>query len=325
MKWRWLFVALLSCLILLGCAAAQLKPPTPAPSIAASPPSPTVSPVAPLNVSAAQLEQHLDNLNFERFTLDGRQRARDYLHQTLETYGWSVQEHAFAQGVNLWAERPGKAANPQKILLGAHYDTVSGTVGASDNATGVVILLEMARLLARESFNQTLQIVFFDQEEQGILGSAAWVANESFQKNLAGAVILDMVGFTCQTPGCQKKPEGLNVELPSDRGDFLAALGDAEHPELLEAIEKSALPDRPRILTLSIPFKGLLIPVAVRSDHVPFWLQGIGAVLITDTAFLRNPHYHQSTDTLSTLNLSFFADNAQIVANTLQTLLQKTH
>jgi hypothetical protein len=135
-------------------------------------------------------------------------------------------------------------------------------------------------------------------------------------------VILDMVGFTCQTTGCQQKPEGLNVELPSDRGDFLAALGDAEHPELLSAVEKSALPDRPKILTLSIPFKGLLVPVAVRSDHVPFWLQGIGAVLITDTAFLRNPHYHQPTDTLSTLDLPFLTDSAQIVANTLRNLLQ---
>lgn len=324
MKWRWLFVALMSCLIILGCAAAQLRPLAPSPSltVTSSSPAPTPAPIAPLKVSAVQLQKHLENLNFERYTLEGRQRTRDYLHQTLKTYGWSVQEHVFDQGINLWAELPGKSENPQKILLGAHYDTVSGTVGASDNATGVVVLLEMARLLAQAPIGQTLQIVFFDQEEQGILGSAAWVTNQAFQKNLAGAVILDMVGFTCQTPGCQKKPEGLNVELPSDRGDFLAALGDAEHLELLSAIEKSALPDRPKILTLSIPFKGLLIPVAVRSDHVPFWLQGIGAVLVTDTAFLRNPHYHQPTDALSTLDLPFLTDNAQIVANTLRKLLQ---
>jgi Peptidase family M28 len=324
MKWRWVFVALLSCLMILGCTAAQLKPPTPTPSltVTSSTPASTPTPIAPLNVSAAQLQKHLENLEFERHTLAGRQRARNYIRQTLESYGWSVQEHIFEQGVNLWAERPGKSPNPQKILLGAHYDTVSGTVGASDNATGVVVLLEMARLLAQAPIGQTLQIVFFDQEEQGILGSAAWASHEPFQKNLAGAVILDMVGFTCQTPGCQQKPEGLNVELPSDRGDFLAALGDAEHPELLNAVEKSALPDRPKILTLSIPFKGLLVPVAVRSDHVPFWLQGMGAVLITDTAFLRNPHYHQPTDTLSTLDLPFLADNAQIVANTLRNLLQ---
>jgi hypothetical protein len=323
MKWRWVFVALLSCLIILGCTAAQLKPPTP-PSLSVTSSAPVSAPalIAPLTVSAAQLQKHLENLDFERHTLAGRQQARDYLRQTLETYGWSVQEHIFDRGVNLWAERPGKATNPQKILLGAHYDTVSGTVGASDNATGVVVLLEMARLLAQVPIGQTLQIVFFDQEEQGILGSAAWATHEPFQKNLAGAVILDMVGFTCQTVDCQQKPEGLNVELPSDRGDFLAALGDAEHPELLSAVEKSALPDRPKILTLSIPFKGLLVPMAVRSDHVPFWLQGIGAVLITDTAFLRNPHYHQPTDTLSTLDIPFLADNAQIVANTLRTLLR---
>jgi hypothetical protein len=324
MKWRWVFVALLSCFIILGCTAAQLKPtaPTSSLTVTSSAPVSAPAPIAPLTVSTAQLQKHLENLDFERYTSAGRQRARDYLQQTLETYGWSVQEHVFDQGVNLWAERPGKATKPQKILLGAHYDTVSGTVGASDNATGVVVLLEMARLLAQAPIDQTLQIVFFDQEEQGILGSAAWAAHEPFQKNLAGAVILDMVGFTCQTIGCQKKPEGLNVELPSDRGNFLAALGDAEHPELLSAVEKSALPDRPKILTLSIPFKGMLIPVAVRSDHVPFWLQGIGAVLITDTAFLRNPHYHQPTDTLSTLDLPFLTDSAQIVANTLRNLLQ---
>jgi hypothetical protein len=131
-----------------------------------------------------------------------------------------------------------------------------------------------------------------------------------------------MVGFTCKTEGCQKKPEGLAIQIPSDRGDFLAALGDAEHPELLRAIADNSLSNRPDILTLSIPFKGLLVPITLRSDHVPFWLQGIGSVLVTDTAFLRNPHYHQPTDTLPTLDLPFLTDTAQIVAKSLWTLLQ---
>jgi acetylornithine deacetylase/succinyl-diaminopimelate desuccinylase-like protein len=184
MKWRWVFVALLSCLIILGCTAAQLKPPAPTPSLTVTSSAPVAAPapIAPLTVSAVQLQKHLENLDFERHTLAGRQWARDYLRQTLETYGWSVQDHIFDQGVNLWAERSGTSTNPQKILLGAHYDTVSGTVGASDNATGVVVLLEMARLLAQAPISQTLQIVFFDQEEQGILGSAAWVTYEPFQK-----------------------------------------------------------------------------------------------------------------------------------------------
>jgi Zn-dependent M28 family amino/carboxypeptidase len=268
------------------------------------------------------LQTHLENLAFERYTEKGRQTARDYLRQTLESDGWTVQEQPFEQGINLWVERSGAAANPTKILLGAHYDTVSGTAGASDNATGVAVLLEMARLLSQTPTPKTLQLVLFDQEERGILGSAAWASSESLRANLAGAVILDMVGFTCKTEGCQKKPEGLAIQFPSNRGDFLAALGDVEHPELLSAIADNALSNRPDILTLSIPFKGLLVPITLRSDHVPFWLQGIGSVLVTDTAFLRNPHYHQPTDTLPTLDLPFLTDTAQIVAQSLWTLLQ---
>lgn len=74
---------------------------------------------------------------------------------------------------------------------------------------------------------------------------------------------------------------------------------------------------------MPIPFKGLLTPLVLRSDHTPFWMKGIGAVMLTDTAHLRNPHYHQPTDTPATLDPNFLAGNAQTVVNAVTTLLER--
>lgn len=115
-----------------------------------------------------------------------------------------------------------------------------------------------------------------------------------------------------------------------DRGNFIAALGDQGHPELLQAFTDLSTSDvssnqsvsLPLVLTLAIPTFGGLAPDLVRSDHAPFWDKGIGAVLITDTANFRNPHYHQPTDTIETLNLPFFNGSVQLVINAVARLLQ---
>jgi hypothetical protein len=78
----------------------------------------------------------------------------------------------------------------------------------------------------------------------------------------------------------------------------------------------------PAVVALPVPLKGLLTPDVLRSDHAPFWYKGIGAVLVTDTADLRSPHYHQSSDTLATIDRPFFAGSAQIVVNAVAKLLE---
>ncbi len=265
----------------------------------------------------------LKALNFERYTPADLQKTRAFITQTLTAAGWTVNEQPFDTGVNVVAERPGTDPNAGVLLVGAHYDSVRGSPGADDNATGVVVALEVARLLGDRKTLRPLRIVLFDQEEAGLVGSYAYAQRPENLKNLDGVVILEMLGYTCSTPGCQQIPVEFKVELPSDRGDFLAIAGDTEHLPLLNAFSENHQPSLPPLVSVPIPFKGLLTPVVLRSDHTPFWFEGIGAVMLTDTAHLRNPHYHRRTDTPDTLDSVFLAGNAQIVVNAVTDLLDR--
>ena len=269
----------------------------------------------------------------DRFSVAGRTRTRSFLVDQLTDLGWDVERQGFPEAEGLTAENLiatktwGNASNRalKRWVVGAHYDTVWETPGADDNGTGIAVLLELAHLFADVSWEPLqpvrLDLIFFDLEERGLQGSFAYTQRPENLEQLQGAIVLEMMGYTCTTPGCQQYPKNLLIEPPSDRGDFLGVVGDAEHPEMLVAFSAAAqaesIPSDLRIFTLSVPLKGVLTPDVLRSDHSPFWLQNIGAVMVTDTANLRNPHYHQPTDTLETLDRTFFTQSSQAVVNAL--------
>lgn len=275
-----------------------------------------------LKVSREKLLAHIRALNYRRYTEAERDRTRSYLRKSLKQLGWKPELQTFEGGVNIFAQRQGTDAKAGSILVGAHYDTVPTSPGADDNATGVAVVLEIARLLGSRPTPRTLQLALFDREELGLLGSRAFVADEKHLENLQGAIVMDMVGFACHKVGCQKYPQGLPVVPPSDKGDFLAVVGDMEHATLLDAFQPSGQDSLPLVLTLPVPLKGMLMPDTLRSDHAPFWYRGVGAVLLTDTANLRTPHYHQPSDTPATLDKSFFTASAQLVVNATTKLLE---
>ena len=275
-----------------------------------------------LQVSADKLFAHIQKLNFQRYTTAERSRTRTYITTELRKLGWKPKLEKFSDGVNVFAERLGTDKAGGAILVAAHYDTVAFSPGADDNATGVAVTLEVARLLGSLATPRTLQLAFFDQEEAGLVGSKAFVAKAKRLQNLHGVIVMDMVGYACYTDGCQKYPVGLPITPPSNKGDFLAVVGDAEHLPLLNAFENSHQANLPPILKLPIPLKGLLTPDTLRSDHAPFWYQGVGAVLVTDTANLRTPHYHKPSDIPAAVEGSFFTGAAQIVVNTTTKLLE---
>lgn len=317
-------------------------------------------------VDGDRLWTHLESLVGQRYWAKERAAARQTITAALVASGWEVEEQAFERGRNLVATYPlrlngnaeeavsERAVSEQavseravseagQIIVGAHYDTVQGSPGADDNATGVAVLLELAALYdelhhveqqqlrsesavaqASSTLPQGLTLVFFDQEEQGLLGSFAFTAEPGNLEDVRSVVVLDMLGASCEEPGCQQYPEFLDqmVEGLSDRGDFIAVVGEAERPGLLGAFGRAegdaALPS---VLRVPVPFKGLLTPDVLRSDHAPFWLNGVGAVLVTDTANLRNPHYHQPSDDLSQVDRGFFQGVAQQVVNGVWRLL----
>ncbi|MBH8566303.1 M20/M25/M40 family metallo-hydrolase [Nostoc sp. CENA67] len=337
-KWIWLVVLGLVAAVVVGSRGAALNElfeqrPSPAivERIRVNTPQPQPQPKqvqSTPQVSTLRLLAHIQNLNFQRFTPSERSRTRTYITTELRKFGWQPQLEKFAQGVNVFAQRQGTDKKAGAILLAAHYDTVGYSPGADDNATGIAVLLETARLLGANPTPRTLQLAFFDKEEAGLLGSKAFVTKTEHLQNLRGVIVMDMVGYACYTAGCQKYPPGLPVIPPSDKGDFLAAIGDTEHLPLLNAFQNEKTSNQeglnlPSVLTLPIPLKGLLTPDTLRSDHAPFWYQGIGAVLVTDTANLRTPHYHQPSDVPANIERSFFTGAAQVVVNTTNTLLSK--
>ncbi|MDJ0616612.1 MAG: M20/M25/M40 family metallo-hydrolase [Calothrix sp. MO_192.B10] len=350
-KWIWLVfltLAVATVTIISGFWQQPEKPSVMASSQVETPkPQPTVSPrvndqVNIFPVSSDRLFSHIQNLNFRRYTNRERWRTRTYITKELQKIGWQPKLQNFDRGINIFAERTGSNKDAGAILLGAHYDTVAQSPGSDDNATGIAVILEIARLLGSQTTPRTLQLAFFDKEESGLWGSKAFVAKEANLNNLQGVIVMDMLGYACYTPGCQKYPQGLPVTPPSDKGDFLTIVGDTEHLPLLYAFENSQpkrplgkpLAERlkssntktspPPIFALPVPLKGLLIPDTLRSDHAPFWFQGVGAVLITDTGNLRTPHYHQPSDTPTNIQRQFFTGSAQIIANATAKLLNSS-
>ncbi|MEO1375578.1 MAG: M20/M25/M40 family metallo-hydrolase [Cyanobacteria bacterium J06635_10] len=276
-------------------------------------------------VSPERLFADVEKLSFQRFTTSERRRTRNYIIRELKKLGWKPSLEQFQRGVNVFAEKPGSNSEAGAILLAAHYDTVLKSPGADDNASGVAVLLEIARLFNSQETPRTLQLAFFDKEEAGLLGSRAFVSNTARLKNLRGVIVMDMVGYACYIPGCQKTPPGFPITPTSDKGDFLAVVGDTEHLPLINTFQKVNVKDNsklPSVFTLPVPLKGVLTPDVLRSDHAPFWLQGIGALLVTDTANLRSSYYHQPSDIPENIDRDFFTGAAQLVVNATNDLLQ---
>lgn len=240
-----------------------------------------------------------------------------YLGQQFTQHGLTVTTHRFeAWGNaydNLIATKPaanGQAAAP--LVLAAHYDTVEGSPGADDNASGLVVLLDVARRLAQTDLLRPVQFIAFCLEEEDLLGSRAYTAHlTATQQTIHGAIVLECVGYASDQEGSQKIPPGIPVAVPSI-GNFLAVIGNQQSAALTTALTQTMAP-LVSVVPLIVPGNGELLPDTRRSDHTAFWEQSFPAVMITDTANFRNPHYHRPTDTIDTLNLGFLSSVAKAV------------
>ncbi len=206
------------------------------------------------------------------------------------------------------------------ILVGAHYDAVPGTPGADDNASGVAVLIELARWFAAHPARYPVRLIAFDLEEYGMQGSTAY-AEQAVQ---AGEPIrlmlsLEMLGYFSQAPQSQTYPARLQFFYP-DQGDFIALIGTVPTiPEMLHLhryLRRATVPCQ----WLPAGWRGKLLAATRLSDHAPFWDRGYRAIMVTDTAFLRNPHYHQPSDRIATLNLQRMACICEGLAAALQHL-----
>lgn len=262
----------------------------------------------------ARLQHHLTQVARDRdpyMATAGHFFVRQYIYQQLEQWGQVSLQDFQVQGMNLQnliLDLPAaNQAQPSKppILLGAHYDAVPGSPGADDNATGIAVLLELARAFYQAPARYPVRLVAFDFEETSYaLAGSTYYANSLQQAPLRLMLALEMLGYCDRTPGSQQYPPGLKYFFPN-QGNFIGLIGNLKTiPDLIHLshhLRRAGVPCR----WLPAGKRGMILPDTRRSDHAAFWDRGDRALMVTDTAHLRNPHYHKPSDRLETLDIDF--------------------
>ncbi len=233
--------------------------------------------------------------------------AARYLEQQLNSFGYQVNRQEI-QGMqrptdNLAVELPGERHD--WVVVGAHFDAAYATPGADDNASGTAVLLELAKSLRGKSFERSLRLIFFANEEpphfqQESMGSlvAAKLAKGRGDR-IAIMLSLEMLGYFDDSAGSQKYPMPLGLFFPT-KANFLAVVGRTGDRKWLTCAVEVARDAR------AVPFEGFagpsFFPGLDYSDQWSYWQQGYPALMVTDTAFFRNKHYHRKSDTPDTLD-----------------------
>jgi Zn-dependent M28 family amino/carboxypeptidase len=279
---------------------------------------------------ADRLRDHLHQIARERdpyLATAGHFFVQEYVHAQFGQWG-TVARHDFTLQAggrlhhNLVLNLPGASGqtHPGMILIGAHYDAVPGTPGADDNASGVAVLLELARLFTMQPARRPIRLVAFDLEEYHRKGSYAysaqvWQDHEPIRLMLS----LEMLGYFCTEPNSQIYPPGLKYFYPST-GDFIALVGNLTAiPDLLSLSRHLRSAGMPCQWLPAID-GGKFVAVTRFSDHSPFWDRGYRAMMVTDTAFLRNPNYHKPSDRIETLDFGKMASICEGLAIGLRRL-----
>jgi Zn-dependent M28 family amino/carboxypeptidase len=258
-------------------------------------------------------------------------RAQSYIHERFSENGMVVRVQDYeafgTPTANLVAFHPDTDLDSPLLLLGAHYDTVMGTPGADDNASAVAVMLETMRLLSTEPRDILPNILFvaFSTEEPPsfntrCMGSRIFVNSlENEKLMISGALILEMVGYYRDEPGTQKIPLTVKWLGFPDTANFIAVVGNGRSRSLVKKVS-SAIEDSNcglPVENLTVPGSGSLLPEARLSDNVSFWDARIPAVMITDTSFFRNPHYHTHRDRPETLDYEKMGQLVQGLAHFL--------
>ncbi len=263
-------------------------------------------------ISIENLKKHIENIHFDRDPYDAYSRmeeAAQYIKGEFLKTGLDVKEDCFQWGgksyKNIVADKRGGTSPNRVLILGSHYDTVPGSPGADDNASAIAVLLEVARMIQPLHLGSTVRLIAFSLEEYDFIGSTHYVEDlKGKEEKILGMISMEMVGFTSPN---QNYPPYFNPKYYPHVGDFIAIVGNERSKDLLEKVSRSFrthIPQLPAEVFL-VPGRGEEMEEVTLSDHRAFWDQGLPALLVTDTAFLRNPNYHLPSDTVKTLDFGF--------------------
>ncbi len=249
-----------------------------------------------------RLAEEIGERNLDRYPK--LQEAADFIEAELTASGLRVDRQAFTARKriceNLQAELLGSVRPEEIVVVGAHYDSVIGSPGANDNASGVAGLLALARAFAGRRSERTLRFVAFANEEppyfQGPdMGSRVYAHGcHERAERIVAMLSLETIGYYSQEKGSQRYPFPLGLCYPSE-GNFIGFVGNLASRGLVrQAVacfrRNAQFPSEGGALPGFIPGVGW-------SDHWSFWQEDYPAIMVTDTALFRYPHYHEDTDT----------------------------
>jgi Zn-dependent M28 family amino/carboxypeptidase len=276
-------------------------------------------------ISSASLQADVERLAFPRnYRAEylNNQQAAGIITKEFQQAGYRTL--SVGNYYNVVAYNPATLHKPV-VLLGAHFDSVPNCIAADDNASAVAGVLAVARQLRQSHPNLNVVFAAFNREEDGYFGSKEVV--KYFQKaklfTVQEAHVLEMIGYSTNEPNSQKLPRGIVVDEAFNVGNFIALLSNsAAEPLLIDSISiGKQYVSKFRALGIQHDPTHLrdITPVhdLYRSDHRSFWQSGVPALLWTDTAEFRTPHYHQATDTPDTLDYSFMEGVARVVLGTI--------
>jgi Zn-dependent M28 family amino/carboxypeptidase len=249
----------------------------------------------------------------------------DYLEGRLEDAGHAVRRQTFeAVGVlchNLIVELPGTEPGLPMLIVGAHHDAVPTTPGADDNATGVAAVLELARRLKDAEHARPIRLILWANEEPphfrtATMGSVvAAQASRAAGEAIFGVISVDMIGYFSDEPNSQRMPPGLAIP-GADVADFVAAEGEPMSGDFIAQFD-AAWPGTIRLIALTLPRE---VDAGGLSDHWSYQRAGYPGLILTDTSFFRNRHYHRPTDTPATLDFDRFEQVVDDLEQAVRTL-----
>lgn len=250
--------------------------------------------------------------------------AAHYIRDQWQRQGYTVTAQRYSAyevpSENLEVILAGTERPSEVIVVGAHYDSVRGSPGANDNASGVAGLLEIGRALQAAGRRRTVRLVAFVNEEPpffywGEMGSGVYArAARARGDDIRLMISLEMLGAYSDAPGSQGYPPLLRWFYP-DRANFIAFVSNLASRHVLRRTvaafrSVSAFPSE----SLVAP---RIVPGVSWSDQLSFWREGYPALMVTDTAFYRYPHYHTAQDTPDRID---YARMAQVVAGLAKTI-----
>jgi len=261
--------------------------------------------------------------------LDKLAASADYIEEKLKDSGCDTARQPFIFRGNTYqniiTEIQGSDPGQDSMLIvGAHYDSCEGTPGADDNASGIAGLLELARLTKEKPLKRTVRYVAYCLEEPPAYGTkhmCSYVHAESLHKEGArvfGMISLEMLGYYCDEEGSQYYPSSLFRPFYPGTGNFITFVGNFSSRGFSNSV-KSAFTS-----VSSFPVEALngfsIIPGVDFSDHRNYWKFGFPAFMITDTAFYRNPNYHEISDLPNTLDYDRLALLTKALYETLRSV-----